>query len=115
MTEGLAAIIAKKRAEIEGSGYAVWTYSDVAPAFPVDPRAPLVQRGAEMPITPELLASVLLLPARTVIFGASYDEATRCVLLRVTHPDITAARVIPEYHQEWSDARLTFIGWGQQS
>jgi hypothetical protein len=80
--------------------------------FPVDPRAPRTPVGADLPITPELLSQLLLLPFDTKIVGARYDPALRYVVLSVSHPDIRSATVIPRYRQSWSDARVSFERWG---
>lgn len=112
MNDSLADGIAAKRREIEAGGYCLWKYRDDAPPFPIDPRAPR-SRGAEMRMSVELLTDLLRLPDGSKIYGASFDEATRCVVLRVAHPAIASSRVSPRYHKEWSDARISFVDWGE--
>lgn len=75
---------------------------------------PQQQAGADLPITPELLVELMHLPPGTRIFGARYDEATRTVVLTVSHPDVSSARVLPRYERAWDTTEVTFVGWGQE-
>jgi hypothetical protein len=77
--------------------------------------------AVRIPITPELLASMLCLPDDSCVIGAEMSDDCRYVVLTVMHPtlpevaeDAVPVTATPHYRKNYADTEpvVEFIDWG---